>query len=190
MKPFYLFLISFLLMWGAATGQETDVLIPDGEISPEEEEESYAEPSRFTTYYFIRHAEKNRTDPDNDDPHLTQQGLLRAAKWSLILSEVKFDAIYSTDYNRTKETAMPLAETNGLEITLYDPMENDMKSFVEATAGKTVMVVGHSNTTPDFVNKLVGRGTYQQMDDDDNGSLYIVHIAGNGEKSATLLHLN
>jgi len=130
-------------------------------------------------YYFIRHAEKDRTDSANKDPHLTERGNSRAQHWSDILMEVKFDAIYSTDYNRTRETALPTAIKNNLELILYNPNEINAKSFLEATKGKTVLVVGHSNTTPAFVNKILGTNKYQDIDDNNNGNLYIVTVTGN-----------
>ena len=49
-----------------------------------------------TTYYLIRHAEKDRTDKTNRDPHLTESGNQRAENWAKILKEVKFDLVYST----------------------------------------------------------------------------------------------
>lgn len=131
-----------------------------------------------STYYFIRHAEKDRTDSTDKNPHLTDIGKLRANHWSEIFGEVKFDAVYSTDYNRTKETAQPTADKNNLEITLYDPKGIDTKSFLKATEGKTVLVVGHSNTTPAFVNKILDQKKYDDIDDSNNGNLYIVTISG------------
>ena len=79
-----------------------------------------------TTYYFIRHAEKDRTDKTDRDPHLIDIGLERAEKWNAILANIKFDFVYSTNYNRTKETAQPTATKNNLEITLYDPRGIDL----------------------------------------------------------------
>ncbi len=35
----------------------------------------------ITTYYLIRHAEKERTNPSNRDPHLTAIGQERAENW-------------------------------------------------------------------------------------------------------------
>lgn len=58
-----------------------------------------------TTYYLIRHAEKDQSDKSNRNPHLTDEGLKRAENWSKILANVKFDKIYSTNYYRTLETA-------------------------------------------------------------------------------------
>ena len=66
-----------------------------------------------TTYYFIRHAEKDRTDPNNANPKLTPKGHQRAVKWSEVFQEVSFDAVYSTDYSRTIETALPMPKVTG-----------------------------------------------------------------------------
>jgi len=144
-------------------------------------------PSETTTYYFIRHAEKNRSDANDKNPHLIQNGILRAAKWSLVFEHIKFDAVYSTDYNRTKETAQPTAETNGLAITIYDPRQLNSETFIADTKGKTVLVVGHSNTTPMFVNAVLGEKKYDAIDDSNNANVYIVSITGSGEKNDSLL---
>ena len=151
------------------------------------QEENLIESAKTTTYYFIRHAEKNRTDKTNKNPHLIQKGILRAAKWSLVLNNVKFDAVYSTDYNRTKQTAQPTAEKNGLDITIYDPSVLNSDEFENNTQGKTVLVVGHSNTTPMFVNAVLGEKKYENIDDNNNANLYIITISASGEKSDTLL---
>lgn len=140
-----------------------------------------------TTYYFIRHAEKDRSDKTNKDPNLMQKGLLRAAKWSFVLENIEFDAIYSTNYNRTKQTAQPTAEKKGLEVTIYDPRQMFSEEFANNTKGKTVLVVGHSNTTPAFVNAVLGKKKYDDIDDNNNANLYIVTISPSGEKSDTLL---
>ena len=56
---------------------------------------------KTTTYYLIRHAEKDQSDKTNRDPHLSEQGLKRAKNWATVLNDVKFDMVYSTNYNRT-----------------------------------------------------------------------------------------
>ncbi|MCK0109208.1 histidine phosphatase family protein [Flavobacteriaceae bacterium S0825] len=142
---------------------------------------------KTTTYYFIRHAEKDRSDKTNKDPNLIQKGLLRAAKWSFVLENIEFDAVYSTNYNRTKQTAQPTAEKKGLEVTIYDPRQLFSEEFANNTLGKTVLVVGHSNTTPAFVNAVLGAKKYDSIDDNNNANLYIVTISPSGEKSDTLL---
>ena len=131
-----------------------------------------------STYYFIRHAEKDRTDNSDKNPYLTEKGRSRANHWSEILGNVKFDVVYSTDYNRTKETAQPTANKNNLDIKLYDPKQVDAKLFMKENNGKTVLIVGHSNTTPAFVNSIIGQKKYKDIDDNNNGNLYIVTVLG------------
>ncbi len=140
-----------------------------------------------TTYYFIRHAEKDRSDKTNRDPNLKQEGILRAAKWSLVFANIDFDAVYSTNYNRTKQTAQPTAEKQGLEVQIYDPRQLFSEAFANKTKGQTVLVVGHSNTTPAFVNAVLGTKKYENIDDNNNANLYIVTISPSGEKADTVL---
>ncbi len=144
---------------------------------------SYAQET--TTYYFIRHAEKQRINPNDKDPILTFDGYKRADKWKEVFSNVKFNAVYSTNYNRTKLTAKPTADANGLPILMYDPRKMYSESFQYNTKGKNVVVVGHSNTTPVFVNKILGKQKYNQIDDSNNSNLYIVTVTG--EKSTAVL---
>jgi 2,3-bisphosphoglycerate-dependent phosphoglycerate mutase len=144
-------------------------------------------PTETSTFYFIRHAEKDRSNEENRDPKLKEAGILRAAKWSLVLQNIKFNAVYSTDYNRTKQTAQPTAEMNGLTLTMYDPSNLDGNAFLEANKGKTVLIVGHSNTTPMFVNAVLGAEKHPQMADDNNGNLYIVTVSSTGEMSDIVL---
>jgi broad specificity phosphatase PhoE len=155
-------------------------------IGPVSAQETTAS-NQTSTYYFIRHAEKDKSDKSNKNPDLIMEGVLRAAKWSLVFDNLKFDAVYSTDYNRTRNTAKPTAEKNGLDITIYDPRNIDVKTFLETTKGKTVLVVGHSNTTPMFVNSIIGTKKYQSIDETNNANLYIVTVSSSGDITDTLL---
>ncbi len=131
-----------------------------------------------STYFLIRHAEKDRSDATNKNPTLTEKGRQRAILWSQLLSDYGIEAVYATDYKRTQETAMPSAKKLGLEIQSYHPFKLDFEGFLQETQGKKVLIVGHSNTIPFFVNKLIQKDKYQQMQDNDNASLYIVTIEG------------
>ncbi|MDC7997875.1 SixA phosphatase family protein [Gilvibacter sediminis] len=142
-----------------------------------------------TVYYCIRHAEKDRSNPDNKNPDLTKAGLTRAENWAKVFATVDFDAVYSTDYNRTQQTAAPTAASQGLEVLSYDPSDLYNKDFAAATTGKTVLVVGHSNTTPVFVNAVLGEEKYPWMADDNNGGLYIVTKTGD-TVSVQILQIN
>ena len=131
----------------------------------------------ITTYYFIRHAEKDRSDHTNKDPELDKRGLKRANKWAKYFKNIDLDAVYTTNYIRTQQTAQPTAEKHHLDIQTYDPNSLYSKDFEEATKGKTVLVVGHSNTTPAFVNKILKEDKYEDIDDNDNSKLFIVTIS-------------
>jgi bisphosphoglycerate-dependent phosphoglycerate mutase len=58
--------------------------------------------------------------------------------------------------------------------------------FKHATKGKNVLVVGHSNTTPFFANKILGKDLYKEIEDDNNSNLYIVTVSKNGATSVVL----
>ena len=133
---------------------------------------SYAQ--EVTTYYLVRHAEKDRSDKTNSNPELTDLGHQRALRWSSVFENVTFDAVYSTNYLRTIATAKPTASAKGLEIQFYNPRELYSKDFQQETLGKTVLVVGHSNTTPQFVNAILGIDRYADIQDNNNANLYIV----------------
>ena len=142
--------------------------------------------SEVTTYYFIRHAEKLRIDKSDQNPSLTEKGLERANAWREIFSNVNLDAVYSTDYSRTKLTAKPTADSKSLPILFYDPKDIYSDSFQRETSGQTVLVVGHSNTTNVFANKALGIEKYSQIDDNNNSNLYIVTVIDRNTSSVLL----
>ncbi|MDT8416607.1 MAG: phosphoglycerate mutase family protein [Lutibacter sp.] len=131
----------------------------------------------MTTYYFIRHAEKVRGNPTDKNPDLNEIGKKRAEYWNTVFKNVAFDEIYSTNFNRTLQTAAPMAKTKNLEVKIYHPESLYNDDFQLKTKGKTVLVVGHSNTTPLFVNKILGREMYPEIDDTNNSNLYIITIS-------------
>lgn len=131
--------------------------------------------SDISTYYLIRHAEKIITEDKN--PDLDSLGELRAKQWADIFKDISFDAVYSTDYKRTRNTALPTADSKDLNLILYHPTNITYKDFMSETKGKTVLIVGHSNTIPNFVNELIGKEKYELIEHDNFGNLYIIEIA-------------
>ena len=127
-----------------------------------------------TTYYFIRHAEKDLTD--RSDPALTAEGEARAREWQNYFADKNIEAVYSTNTQRTMSTAGPTARAAGVEIRHYSPADVPGPAFRAATAGKNVLVVGHSNTIPDAVNQLSGEQTYSDIDESEYGHLYTVKL--------------
>lgn len=152
-------------------------------------QKDYKRETVVTTYYLIRHAEKDQSNKADKNPHLSKKGVKRAESWSKVLGDVKFDMVYSTNYNRTIETAEPTAKSNNLDITLYDPRNVNLQEFLKETEGKTVLIVGHSNTTPMLANSLLGSKKYNQIDESNNANLYIVTI-NEDTKTSTLLKID
>jgi len=137
------------------------------------------------TYYLIRHAEKVRTDPNDQDPALNIDGLMRAKRWAAYFEPIKIDAIYVTKYIRTKQTVSLIAQQKQVSPMRYDPNTVYSEEFLKQTNGKTVLISGHSNTTPQLVNQLIGEEKYEDMDDSDNSTLFKVTINGNDKKVET-----
>jgi len=139
----------------------------------------YANSQECSSFYLIRHAEKLRIDKTERNPKLNENGILRAEKWKEVLKNINLDKIYSTNYNRTIETANPTSKSQNIDITIYSPSNIDYRNFKEINKGKKVLIVGHSNTIPNFVNGLIEKDFYEQIDDLNNSNLYLVNICDN-----------
>ena len=130
-------------------------------------------------FFLIRHAEKDRTNSENNNPKLNEIGKERSLKWSEVFKNIELDKIYSTNYYRTIETVTPVSKKFNLGITLYSPSKISYKTFISENKGNKVLIVGHSNTIPGFVNSLINERVYDQIDDLNNSNLYIVKICDN-----------
>ncbi len=142
-----------------------------------------------TEIYLIRHAEKNRSDIKNRNPELNDLGKKRALKWVEVFKNIELNKIYSTNYNRTIQTVTPISKENNIDISIYSPSKINYKNFVSNNNGSKVLVVGHSNTIPFFVNGLINKEFYQQIDDLNNANLYKVSIC-NDNITHSLLYIN
>jgi len=138
-----------------------------------------SEKENTSVYYFIRHAEKDRSDSTNKNPSLTIQGLERANKWALFFKDKNIAAVYSTNYKRTQQTALPIAKEQNLEIISYTAKELISEKFIANNKGKNIVIVGHSNTTPELVNRLLGEKKYEDIADRENNNVFIVTLNKN-----------
>ena len=99
-----------------------------------------------TTMIFVRHAEKALMPVD--DPALSPEGQLRATELARQLVDADVvagvDAIYSTPFRRTIETAQPVADALDLEVNHYDPAneEEELGRMLKAHEGKIILIVG------------------------------------------------
>ena len=144
-------------------------------VSCQNVEETHEDHS-ITPIYLIRHAEKDRSDKENKDPELTEKGKQRAERWAEVFGLSKMDAVYSTNYQRTLQTAAPTAVRNGLEIQTYEPNNLNIDSIATIHKGERILIVGHSNTTPMLVNRALGEERFEWIEDTVNGNLFVLTI--------------
>lgn len=135
------------------------------------------------TIWLVRHGEQ--TDPSAEDPELTAAGREMAVRLAEMLGEAGIRTIYSSAYRRTRQTAAPLAEELGLELTIYDPGRLERLAEELKSAAGPCLVVGHSNTTPRLVELLGGDpgGAIDQM---EFNRLYLVELGGERPSSMLL----
>ena len=110
----------------------------------------------------------------NKNPHLNEKGIERSLLWNGYFENKEVNSIYSTNYNRTIETVLPVSIAKGIKPIIYSASNINFESFLKKEKGNTVIVVGHSNTIPGFVNKLIEDDYYKQINDTVNSNLYIV----------------
>jgi phosphohistidine phosphatase SixA len=126
-----------------------------------------AEPSAI---YLVRHAEKASA---GKDPDLTPEGQIRAQRIGAILHKAGVRHVFTTPYSRTRQTAQPLAQRNGLAVETYDPAAPQaLVDKVKSLSG-AVLVVGHSNTLPDLV-RLFGGSPGADIADNEYDRLYLL----------------
>ena len=109
MKAYTLLIISILLMSCSPNtkNEEFPFDIPKGEQAQK------------TTYFFVRHAEKDTTDAKNKDPQLTEKGLRRANFLAQFFEDKSLEMFYSTDFTRTLQTLIPTVHHYKGEIKSY-----------------------------------------------------------------------
>lgn len=126
-----------------------------------------------TTVIVVRHAEKQLDG--GKDPLLSPEGAARAQRLARQYGGAGLAAVYATPFNRTRDTAAPVAAAAGLAVTVYDP--KDVAALVESVGsehrGGTVFVVGHSNTVGKIVQGFGGEAA-DEFPDTEYDHVYIV----------------
>lgn len=125
--------------------------------------------------YVIRHAEKADTA---DNPELNAQGKQRAERLAEMLRNAGVEMIASTRYARTQQTAEPLAKWLDIPIETYNAGDADAIIKKVRDAGKTALIVGHSNTVPNIVQAAGGHAP--ELTEKDYGDLFQLVISAQG----------
>lgn len=142
-------------------------------------------------YFVVRHAEKSTVIPNTPgmsatDPPLTDSGKQRAQDLKTTLAGEKIRFVFSTNTIRTKETAEPTRAHFGLSTAMYSPVPTDeFISQLKALKGNT-LIVGHSNTIDDIVNKLMGESLLTDLPETEYNHLFLVIKKGKKWKFKSL----
>ena len=140
----------------------------------------FFESQATTTIIFVRHAEK-ATEPA-DDPGLSEAGQRRVAELARQLVDADvvagIDAVYATNYNRTQETARPIADALDLPINTYDASDTEtvLATILKEHKGKIILVVGHSNTVPMLIANLGASKKVPPIHESEYDNIYIISI--------------
>ncbi len=134
------------------------------------------------SYYIVRHAEKEQVSASSsmmsNDPALSEAGKVRAIVLRDELKSKHIRYIFSTNTQRTKSTAQPLSETTGVAIQTYSTTDSLIMELQKIKKGN-VLIVGHSNTVDDIVNKLCGETKIQNdLADSQYDNLFVVKYKG------------
>ena len=140
----------------------------------------------ITTVILVRHAEKAGA---SGDVPLSPAGISRANELARVLSGTSIAAIYVTPYLRTEQTAQPLAAAHHLDPIIAKNMDTYARDVVSAILrghkGQTVVVVGHSNTTPQVIRTL-GISNPPAVADSEYDNLFVVSVVDGGAKLVSL----
>lgn len=143
--------------------------------------------SNVTQIYILRHTEKE--DDISENPPLSEAGKTRARYWKQVLANIDINQIYTTDLERNIQTAATLAENYHVKPEMYYPLSFDVVKFINEIKGQKVLIIGHSNTIPDMVNRLIGGSIYPPMSHTDYEKLFLITINANGDTSSSLLNI-
>jgi broad specificity phosphatase PhoE len=115
-----------------------------------------------TTVVMVRHAERGA----GADPALTAAGQARATLLAQMLQDANLSAVFVTDTLRSRQTGTPAATGAGLVPTVYDATDAAALATTIRTghAGRTVLVVAHSNTVDDIAAALGAPGVTELTD--------------------------
>jgi broad specificity phosphatase PhoE len=129
-----------------------------------------------TTVILVRHGERS---PGDGDVPLSDRGRERAAALARLLVDANIRSIITSDMIRTQQTAAPVAKQAKIEPEIIPADKLDaVVERIRAMKGGTVLVVHHSNTVPQLVEKLGAKTP--PIRDDEFDRLIVLTLPANG----------
>jgi broad specificity phosphatase PhoE len=127
--------------------------------------------AQITKIFIVRHADRD----GGLDALKVPQGTKRAEELKRVLQKTGIDSIYSTNTNRTRSTAEPLANHLGMTTAFYSNSRQVIDTILKKHPGKEILVVGHSNTVDSLI-KRCGCPGIGLIPDTQFDNLYLVIV--------------
>lgn len=137
-----------------------------------------------TRIWIVRHGEKDLTDPKEKDPELSVEGKERAEMLAKYLKGQKMDALFSTDYKRTRGTLTPLATQRNLDLTLYNSKDNKalVDTILNNYKGKNVLICSHSNRILALIAAFGAVSSLKEITEQEYSHIFLLEIKGDRVK--------
>ena len=133
-----------------------------------------------TTVIITTHAELETDLSSNSG--LSDEGIKRANRLASTLSSVDviagLDAIYTTSYRSTQETAEPISRRLSLPINIVDQDVSEVfiESIIDDHSGQIVLIVSHPENLPGLIVQLQGSKKINIESLINNDQLFIVTV--------------
>jgi broad specificity phosphatase PhoE len=137
------------------------------------------------TIVLVRHAEKDTGRAGADVP-LNARGFARAQELARVLGPVRFSRIYTTHWQRNRQTAAAIAARSGDSLTVIDDVGETVKALRAEPAGSTVLVVGHVYSIAPLIEGLTGRPFPVDQPVSYDGLWIVTRTAAGGASLTTL----
>ncbi|WP_443945283.1 histidine phosphatase family protein [Pedobacter sp. AW1-32] len=134
--------------------------------------------AQTTDIWIVRHAEKEKANPQEKDPDLSVEGEERAAALAIYLKKENIDVAFTTPYKRTRQTIDSLVIPKVISYTEIPAMVELIK---KTYLGKKIIIVGHSNTLMQIIEALGAKKPKDELAEDDYD--YIFHLTLKGNKA-------
>ncbi|HXP82507.1 MAG TPA: histidine phosphatase family protein [Verrucomicrobiae bacterium] len=132
------------------------------------------------TIYLVRHADK--VSEETDSP-LSDAGRTRAKCLAKTLEDAQIQQIFTSDLQRTQQTAAPLAEKLHLKpVAIPIARPDDLIDAIRSSKAKSVLVVWHDATLPNILRAL-GAPEITPIAHTEYDRFFVLTLAGDGKDS-------
>ena len=139
-----------------------------------------------TTVWIVRHAEKDTAFVTRQDPDLTATGQQRSLDLAAYLQNEAIVKVYSTDTKRTILTAKHVKAP----LEIYNPKNllGLLDLILQNANGKSVLIVGHSNTVLETIEALGGKRPVTLLTDDDYDYIFKIELEASKPAVVSFFH--